>query len=299
MVRQFIPAKLTDNPYLTRDDPQYANRLRGLGSDHLVRAMLDGDWDLVAGQAFEKLRRDVHCLEPFDIPSNWMRFRSLDWGSTHPFSVGWWAVVDDDTYVHPERGIVSVDISGAKKLRRGALVRYREWYGWNGKADEGCRMEAPEVAKGIVKRSYGESYGYTVADSAMWAVDGGPSLAEMFLRHGVAMRKAMKGPNSRHTGYIEVRGRIAGDEHGPMLYAFRTCHDGFWRTMPDLILDEAKYGIKSESVETSQEDHVFDEVSYMCSSRPWMRVKEVEAHKPDRWLRLIEKDNQDDNWRTA
>src|SRR3990167_5018913 len=95
MLRQFIPARLADNPYLTRDDPQYADRLRGLGADNLVRAMLEGDWNLIAGQAYEKLRLDTHCLEPFVIPAHWGRYRSVDWGSTHPFSVGWWAVVPE------------------------------------------------------------------------------------------------------------------------------------------------------------------------------------------------------------
>jgi hypothetical protein len=302
MVRQFIPAKLADNPHLTKDDPSYADRLRGLGADNLVRAMLDGDWDLVAGQAYEKLRRDVHGLEPFDIPPHWARYRAMDWGSSKPFSVGWWAVVSDDCYVHPLRGLVEGDdVAGAKKLRRGALVRYAEWYGWNGKADEGLRMEASEVAIGIVKRSINESYGYTVADSSMWAIDGGPSIAETFLRNGVVMRKAVKGPNSRHVGYVEVRGRIAGDEDGPMLYAFKTCHDGFWRTMPDLVLDETKYGLKAEQVETNQEDHVSDEVMYMCNSRPWMQAPHKKQEKPDRWMRKFDSEQQDeaDNWKTA
>src|SRR3990167_5767548 len=66
MLRQFIPARLADNPHLSAEDPQYADRLRGLGADNLVRAMLEGDWDIVAGQAFEKLRRDIHCIEPFE-----------------------------------------------------------------------------------------------------------------------------------------------------------------------------------------------------------------------------------------
>jgi hypothetical protein len=262
--------------------------------------MLEGDWNLVAGQAYEKLRVSTHCLEPFVIPAQWGRYRSVDWGSTHPFSVGWWAVVPSETYVHPERGIVESDIRGAKKLRGGALVRYREWYGWNKKADEGLRMEAADVAKGIVKRSDGESYGYTVGDSAMWAVDGGPSIAETFLRHGVPMRKAHKGPGSRHVGYVEVRGRIAGDESGPMLYASRSCHEGFWRTMPDLVLDETKYGLKSESVETDQEDHCSDEVMYMCTSRPWIRPIEKDEPKKDRWMKRFEASGtNDETYRTV
>lgn len=299
MLRQFIPARLTDNPYLTRDDPAYADRLRGLGADHLVRAMLEGDWNLIAGQAYEKLRPEIHSLEPFVIPVHWGRYRAVDWGSSKPFSIGWWAVVGEDCYVRDAQGIVEDDVGGAKKLRAGALVRYREWYGWNGKADEGVRMEAADVARGIVKRSGDEKYGYTVADSAMWAVDGGPSIAETFLRHGVPMRKASKGPGSRHVGYVEVRGRIAGDENGPMLYAFRSCHAGFWRTMPDLVLDDTKYGLKSESVETSQEDHVSDETMYMCTSRPWIRPVDRGQPKPDRWMKAFDKDTSEASWKTV
>jgi hypothetical protein len=37
----FIPSKLTDNHILLASDPDYANRLRGLGSPELVRALRD------------------------------------------------------------------------------------------------------------------------------------------------------------------------------------------------------------------------------------------------------------------
>ena len=92
MLRQFISAKLSDNPYLLEDDPAYADRLKGLGADTLVRAMLDGDWDIIAGQAFEKLRKSVHAVEPFAPPEDWMVFGSLDWGSSRPFSFGMWCI---------------------------------------------------------------------------------------------------------------------------------------------------------------------------------------------------------------
>ncbi len=301
MLRQFIPAKLSDNVHLMQQDPKYADRVRGLGGDHLVRAMLDGDWSIVAGQAFEKLSAETHGLESFDIPQDWSRFRSMDWGSRHPFSIGWWAVVPEDTWVHPELGIIEGDIkTGCKKLRAGAVVRYREWYGWNGQSDTGLRLEVEDVAKGIILRSDGERYGYTVADSACWAIDGGPSIAERFLKAGVVMRKATKGPGSRHLGYIETRSRIAGDEDGPMLYAFKNCHAGFWRTMPNLVLDDRKYGINSEQVETNQEDHVADEVAYYLTSRPWIRTLEIKQEKPDRWaLKFARDDESANDWKTA
>ena len=34
-----------------------------------------------------------HVVAPFAIPPDWLRFRSMDWGSASPFSVGWWESV--------------------------------------------------------------------------------------------------------------------------------------------------------------------------------------------------------------
>ena len=277
MLRQFIPARLTDNPYLTRDDPQYADRLRGLGAENLVRAMLEGDWDIVAGQAFEKLRRDVHCIEPFEPPEDWNCFGSLDWGSSRPFSFGLWTVANGNA------------LPDGRTYRRGAIIRYNEVYGWNGKPNEGMRKEAEAVAEMIKTRVGSRKLSYIAADPSMWKVDGSPSIAENMLRKGVVLRKA---DNARIVGYVQVRQRIAGDEDGPMLYATKNCHDGFWRTMPDLVMDERHV----EDVDTDQEDHAYDDTRYACQSRPWMTVVKKTAEKKKDWFREKE---EVDGWRTA
>jgi len=131
---------------------------------------------------------------------------------------------------------------------------------------------------------------YIAADPSIWKVDGGPSIAETFLKHGVTLRKA---DNSRLVGYVQLRQRIAGDEEGPMLYATKNCHDGFWRTMPDLVMDERH----PEDVDTSQDDHVYDDCRYAAMSRPWMMESKVEKPKRDSWMRFEEK--EEDTWRTA
>jgi hypothetical protein len=96
MIRQFIPARLEDNPSMMQDDPGYEQRLEGLGSEALVKAMRHGDWDVVDGAFFDCWRNDKHVIPPFSIPPDWLRFRSGDWGSASPASIGWWAVVQDD-----------------------------------------------------------------------------------------------------------------------------------------------------------------------------------------------------------
>lgn len=281
MLRQFIPAKLADNAELTKDDPAYADRLRGLGTDALVRAMLDGDWDIIAGQAFEKLRREVHAIEPFEPPDDWQIFGSLDWGSTKPFSFGLWCVSNGNP------------LPDGRTYRRGAIIRYNELYGWRGKPNEGTREEVEEVALRIRVKYAPRRISYICADPSIWKVDGGPSHAERMLAKGVVLRKS---DNARPQGYLEVRQRIAGDEEGPMLFATTNCHDGFWRTMPDLVIDEDH----PEDVDTDQEDHCYDDVRYACMSRPWVLAPAKKKEPVDRWLRAFEREGEEeDNWMTV
>src|SRR5438874_55701 len=80
-------------------------------------AWLDGDWSVTLGAFFDCWDSKRHVVRPFEVPAEWMRFRSMDWGSAVPFSVGWWAVVQDDFE------------TDGRVLPRGCLVRYREWYG--------------------------------------------------------------------------------------------------------------------------------------------------------------------------
>ncbi len=91
--RVFIPSKVQDNQYLGED---YVARLRASGSKELVRAWLEGDWSVIEGAFFDCWDTGKHVIAPFAIPGDWLRSRSIDWGSAAPFSVGWWAVVGDD-----------------------------------------------------------------------------------------------------------------------------------------------------------------------------------------------------------
>ena len=89
----FIPSQLSDNPKLLENDPGYINKLRASGSPQLVRAWLEGDWNVIEGAFFPEFSTARHIIQPFRVPDYWTRFRSMDWGSAKPFSVGWWTVV--------------------------------------------------------------------------------------------------------------------------------------------------------------------------------------------------------------
>lgn len=273
--RVFIPAKLSDNRILVNRDPDYENRLKQSGSEQLVRAWLDGDWNIVDG-AFFDCWGDQMILRPFEIPKDWLRFRSFDWGSSRPFSVGWWAVVSDD------------DV-----LPRGSLVRYREWYGAKS-ANEGVKMTAEQVAEGIKKMEEGDNIGYGVADPAIFAEDGGPSIAERMSRCGVywkpADNKRVAG-KGRIGGWDQMRQRMIGLDDKPMIYCFSTCTDSI-RTIPSLQHDSNK----PEDLDTNAEDHAADEWRYACMSRPWINTPSPsnDEYNRDTWGRVI---NASGSWR--
>ncbi len=293
--RVFIPSRVTDNKFLGED---YIARLRGSGSKELVRAWLEGDWSVIEGAFFDCWSNERHVVTPFAIPPDWLRFRSGDWGSAKPFSIGWWAVVGDDVVIteagevatgadwRPDDGVGSQRFGGrgqsAKWLPRGALVRYREWYGMQpGQPNTGLKLTAEQVAEGIKHREQNDHpIRYGVLDPSAFAQDGGPSIAERMANdpHKVFFQRA---DNKRVSqlgaigGWDQMRQRLIGDEDGrAMLYVFSTCTD-FIRTVPALQHDADR----PEDVDTDGEDHAGDEGRYACMSRPWIPRK-VEAPKP-------------------
>lgn len=255
--RIFIPAKLRDNQILLANDPNYEGRLKGLPGV-LVKAMLDGDWNIVEGCFFDNWS-GRNIIRPFTIPDDWLRFRAMDWGSARPFSIGWFAVCQEPVEVESQTGTVM--------LPRGCLIRYREWYGCAGEPNVGLKLTAEQVAFGIKDRQ-SESVAYGVADPAIFSSDGGPSIAERMFRNGVVWRRAdnSRVAKSGHMGgWDQMRSRIGGDEEGPMLVSFHTCRD-FIRTIPVMQHDQSR----AEDIDTAGEDHAADECRYACMSRPWI-----------------------------
>ena len=70
----------------TFDPDRLAGDLRGLSAvgwtEHFVRQNYDGDWSVIEGAFFENWSDAGHFCPPFQIPRGWVRFRSMDWGST-------------------------------------------------------------------------------------------------------------------------------------------------------------------------------------------------------------------------
>lgn len=263
MLRQYIPAKLDDNPTMMETDPDYIDRLSGLGNAALVRAMRDGDWDIVAGGALDDVwDRTRHVLAPFEIPSSWMIDRSFDWGSSKPFSVGWWAESD---------GTEATLRDGTKKTwPKGTVFRIAEYYGWNGRPNEGCKLLAVEVARKIkeIEQHIFPKRSVTPgpADPAIFAAENGVCIADDMARAGVRWVPADNRPGSRASGLEAIRRMLKAGLSFPMeepgLFIFDTCTQ-FIRTVPVLPRDERK----TDDVDSDAEDHVYDESRYRLMRR--------------------------------
>lgn len=258
-----IPSRITDNKELLHADPGYIERLKMVGSAALVKAWLEGDWSAIEGAYFDGWDESKHVIPWFKPPQDWLRFRSMDWGYAAPFSVGWWAVVSD-TFT-----------DGGLYLPRGALVRYREWYGASG-PNKGIRMPAEDIADGIKQREEGENVTYGVIDPAAHTSDGGPSIAERMFQRGVAFRKADNRRLGNGLGHIggwdQMRSRLKGEDGIPMLYIMDVCKD-LIRTLPTIQHDPDK----PEDLDTNAEDHAVDEARYGCMSRPWIPMGQIKA----------------------
>lgn len=266
MRRQFIPAKLSDNP--TQEQEEYRDRLSGINDKALADAMLEGNWDIVAGGMFDDVfKRSLHVIKPFAIPSSWRIDRSFDYGSSHPFSVGWWAESDGTDATMPD--------GTRRSFPRGTLFRINEWYGWDGKTpDVGLKMPVEKIADGIVEREKAMKLRERVksgpADTTIFVAEPGrKSQADIMIARGVSWTEADKKPGSRSKGWDAMRSRFLAHtplEQGlpmeePGLFVFDHCAQ-FIRTVPTLPRDAND----PDDVDTKSEDHVGDEARYRVTA---------------------------------
>ena len=260
----YIPSRLENNRILMARDPDYINRLYLVGSPQLVEAWLKGDWSQVAGAYYPEFSLAKHVIAPVPLPAHWTRFRAMDWGSAKPFSVGWYAVSD-----------------GTREWPRGALIKYREWYGVqmqdNGEfvPNVGLKLSAAAVAEGIKAREVNDQIAYGVADPAIFKEDGGDSIAKMMQPHGIHWLPA---DNDRISGWTQLRERIQGEEGKPLIYFFSTCIHTI-RTLPALQHDTNK----PEDVDTDAEDHAPDETRYAVKGARKVSSKPKDK-APTNWM---------------
>lgn len=249
-----------ENIYLS---PEYIAELERIRDPNKRKAWLWGDWDVVAGGAVDDVWDEAYCVKPrFKVPHSWNIDRSFDWGSTHPFSVGWWAEANGEYATLPD---------GTKFCPPpGSLIRIAEWYGTEEiGSNRGIKLSAGKIADGIIEREKELRMGRWITGE----VDAGPAdgqiyavrekdvdtIAKKMEDKGVDWVEADKSPGSRINGLDLVREMLenAKTGEGPGLFFMDNCRAAL-ATIPVLPRDEDK----PDDVDTDSEDHAYDDTRY-------------------------------------
>lgn len=249
-LRDFIPAKVDDNPSLNREEVK-AN-LAGL-PPALVDAMLNGNWSAVIGAYFPEVDPKIHLIKPCIIPEWFPRYMSMDWGACgqgDPFAIGWWTVTDGSITVQNSEGII--------RPEKGSIICYRRWYG------RGLpKINVSQIADGIKQREIGEKVISRVAGGDILEQRGtGPSIFEIFNQAGIHFRRA---DMRRTSGWEQIRERLVGNNNKPTIYWFEECEESL-----ELLMN-LQHDLNDPNDCAKGDDHDPDMVRYMCMSRPWSK----------------------------
>lgn len=271
-----------ENIYLP---PGYIAELESIKDPNLRKAWLYGDWDVTAGGALDDLwQSHIHIVPRFVIPASWRLDRSYDNGSSHPFSVGWWAESDGT-----EATIVLSD--GTEYTfcpAPGSIIQIFEWYGTAEiGTNKGLKMSATKIAEGIIEREISmmangwiESQPWPgPADNQIRSVidDELDTIEKLMSKKGVRWIESDKSAGSRIIGLQLVRDRLEAAvlKEGPALYFMSHCKASI-EILPTLPRDEKKI----DDVDTTAEDHCYDMVRYRTLKGGAKAAKKIKMLMP-------------------
>ena len=232
LTRKFIPARLTDNPYLAKDGI-YEQMLMSLPPVQR-KQLLEGNWDVNEGAAFTEFDPDIHIVAPFSIPITWERIKGIDYGYASESACIWGSVdkADGTLIIYRElyrKGLTGVDL--------GSIITDME-------------MEDPLSVPGVL-------------DTSAWARTGttGPTVGESLVKQGHKLRRADK---NRIQGKIQIHEYLKVQPNGrPRLQIFNTCPN-LIKELQSIPLDKRN----PEDVDTHAADHAYDALRYLIMSRP-------------------------------
>lgn len=257
----FIPSKLDDNQILVNRDPGYRRRVSSTELNRKI--LLEGDWDVFAGQAFSELSRDKHLINPIAIPEHWTRFAAYDYGFNHPFAFGVY-VVDDDGNVYKVAKVTD-------RLKKPFEMAQ-------------AMVNCAKAVGGFAKLSY------VVAGHDCWnrGRDGGPSIAEIFYNLpriyptlGLPKILLRKANIQRVQGAAQVREFLAWKKKvlkdgvmvdgDPRFFMFKGCQSTY-DTLARMIFDTEGEPEDVKKVDADENgyggDDEYDETRYALMSRP-------------------------------
>jgi phage terminase large subunit len=232
----FIPARVYDNDFLMKNNPDYISQLESLPLE-LRRAWLFGEWDVFAGQFFSEFSRDVHVCRPFTLPHDWPRFYVNDYGLD--MLAGLWIAVSPtgQGFVYREIYLPGLVVSDA-------------------------------AARILEREEENEVISLRLAPPDLWgrSKDSGRSVIEIFAEHGLYFCRA---DNDRVQGWMALREwlkpiQTASESKTARLQIFESCIN-LIRTLPLLQFDSRN--ANDASNEPHELTHSPDALRYFAAWR--------------------------------
>lgn len=273
----FIDTRL--NEIFMKANPTYLAEIAAQAPNDAIRqAWIDGTWGVSSGGMFDHCYEEkYHVVKPFRIPLAWKIDRSMDWGNATPFAILWYAQSNGSDYQDAE-GKWHSTIAGD-------IFVIAEWYGTNGQPNQGLKLTASSVAKGIVEREMEWGIYERVmpgpADNQIHTeLNAGFNIEEDMLKpirlsdgrvvEGVSWMTSDKAAGARITGWNMIQERLkraVPDPNNPYprelpgLFFFRTLEHTLSH-FPNTPRDEKK----TDDVPTRGEYHLQDALRYRILS---------------------------------
>ena len=118
---RFVFATIDDNRFV---DVGYKAKLEE-NTGWKLKAYRYGDWDIAAGQYFSPWARDLHVVEPFEIPAHWPIWAGFDYGFTHPTAVVFFTEHDGEVYAIGEHVAAKALPATHAEAIKAMLARWR------------------------------------------------------------------------------------------------------------------------------------------------------------------------------
>jgi hypothetical protein len=282
----YVRSTALDNPH---NSAAYHRQLDSL-PPALRGALRDGSWDIFAGQVFAEFRREIHVVEPFEIPSWWFRFGANDPGYADPGV--WYRLAVDQSgcvYVYAEQTFEQVPYLDQAKAVRQAMTTFG--------ADD-VKREKPIL----------EAIGYWVTGMDAFTAEKGTRDGKSFVDyygqgglfgfrrpvHGAGARANMAG--TVHEYLKPIPHPTDPDKRTARLRIFSSCRR-LIETLPSLPADE----LHPEQVDECAIDHWYQALGYgLQSLHAKDSTKPTPTKLPEGTIgRLLNWDDADDQGRSS
>lgn len=258
----FVQAKVWDNKALMDADPDYLRRLKDLPKD-LMRAYLEGDWDVFAGQVFSEWRKELHVCNPITPRQEYPHFLWVDWGYSGAES-------HEGAFAAIAGALVSEKYQGIDFNR---VIVYKEWYG---------KFKHPKEWAEIIYEESPRKYKEGVGDAAMFnnQTDGSKPIAKLMEDEWNALNKGywltMKpGTRNRLARVATLHNWLSIAPDGlPYMLITESCPN-LIRTLPLLVHDPHKV----EDVDSSLEDHCLVGDTQILTDKGWKYIMDIPESK--------------------